>query len=265
MAVLAGCYTGAALNSDPGPELSPSANNTSAALGSVDLPCDCANLVATHCASCHGPTPVGNSVSLWGHAALTAKSAVDPTKTVAERSLLRMRDTASPMPPGGGLSATDIGVFETWMKSGSPAGSCTVTDPNGPSVCTSNSHYSGGEGPDMSPGDTCVSCHAKEREAPKLGVGGTVYATAHEPTNCNGAGGAGATIVITDANNRTTTLPVSAAGNFTSTAAIAKPFKAKVVAGGKERAMAAGITDGDCNSCHTERGANGAPGRIFLP
>jgi hypothetical protein len=29
--------------------------------------------------------------------------------------------------------------------------------------------------------------------------------------------------------------------------------------------MAAAQTVGDCNSCHTENGAQGAPGRIYLP
>ena len=32
-----------------------------------------------------------------------------------------------------------------------------------------------------------------------------------------------------------------------------------------ERAMVAAQTSGDCNSCHTLAGTNGAPGRIMLP
>jgi hypothetical protein len=34
---------------------------------------------------------------------------------------------------------------------------------------------------------------------------------------------------------------------------------------GKTRAMVAPQTNGDCNSCHTENGANKAPGRVLLP
>jgi hypothetical protein len=34
---------------------------------------------------------------------------------------------------------------------------------------------------------------------------------------------------------------------------------------GKERAMVAAQTDGDCNKCHSEHGASLAPGRIMLP
>ena len=43
------------------------------------------------------------------------------------------------------------------------------------------------------------------------------------------------------------------------------PFKAKVTYMGRERAMAATQTSGDCNACHTQNGANSAPGRILLP
>jgi hypothetical protein len=43
------------------------------------------------------------------------------------------------------------------------------------------------------------------------------------------------------------------------------PFRAKVVADGRERVMLMPQTNGDCNACHTESGKNGAPGRIVLP
>jgi hypothetical protein len=43
------------------------------------------------------------------------------------------------------------------------------------------------------------------------------------------------------------------------------PFTAKVTFQGREIVMTTPQTDGDCNSCHTETGANGAPGRIKLP
>ena len=43
------------------------------------------------------------------------------------------------------------------------------------------------------------------------------------------------------------------------------PFRAKVVFAGKERSMGTAQSTGDCNSCHTATGANGAPGRIVLP
>ena len=43
------------------------------------------------------------------------------------------------------------------------------------------------------------------------------------------------------------------------------PFTAKVTHQGRERAMTTTQTSGDCNGCHTQAGANGAPGRITLP
>jgi hypothetical protein len=58
---------------------------------------------------------------------------------------------------------------------------------------------------------------------------------------------------------------VNAVGNFYSTAAVARPFQAKVVRNGLERVMTVAQTTGDCNSCHTVTGANGAPGRIMAP
>jgi hypothetical protein len=58
---------------------------------------------------------------------------------------------------------------------------------------------------------------------------------------------------------------VNSVGNFYSTGSIATPFDAKVLNGSKERDMVAAQTSGDCNSCHTEQGANGAPGRIMPP
>jgi mono/diheme cytochrome c family protein len=59
----------------------------------------------------------------------------------------------------------------------------------------------------------------------------------------------------------------NAAGNFfqESMTALSTPYTAKIIKGGKERAMTASQTTGDCNTCHTAEGANGAPGRLLLP
>ncbi|MGD0679831.1 MAG: hypothetical protein ABSC94_30975 [Polyangiaceae bacterium] len=40
---------------------------------------------------------------------------------------------------------------------------------------------------------------------------------------------------------------------------------ATITYNGKTAAMTTPQMTGDCNSCHTEQGANGAPGRIVLP
>jgi hypothetical protein len=64
-------------------------------------------------------------------------------------------------------------------------------------------------------------------------------------------------------------MAVRARGNFMSSsrnANVPLPFTARVVSptGGITQMMTPQMT-GDCNGCHTEQGANGAPGRILLP
>jgi hypothetical protein len=128
------------------------------------------------------------------------------------------------------------------------------------SVCTSRTTYSGGNGPTMRPGANCRSCHG-------FTVSGTIYPTAHEPTNCNGVNGStGTRVVITGANGQTLTLTPSAAGNFYSNTQLGGSFMARVTTtAGGTRSMLQMQTSGDCNSCHTQNGANGAPGRIMAP
>jgi len=136
-----------------------------------------------------------------------------------------------------------------------------------PVTCTSNTHWTRGTrgSASMQPGGTCIGCHATTGgEAPTFVVAGTVYPSAHEPNDCNGS--ANASVVITDSTGKSLTLTTNAAGNFYASAgALTPPYHAKVVANGKERAMSAAQTTGDCNSCHTESGAHDAPGRIMLP
>jgi hypothetical protein len=147
-------------------------------------------------------------------------------------------------------------------------GSGPATAAGGSASCTSQQVWVGGdrESSSMHPGAACISCHDSQGgEAPTFAIAGTVYPSAHDPNDCLGTNAAGAQVVITDAKGQSFTIGVNGAGNFLLRGAIAMPFQAKVVAGGKERAMSAAQTNGDCNSCHTETGANGAPGRIQAP
>jgi hypothetical protein len=116
----------------------------------------------------------------------------------------------------------------------------------------------------MRPGEACIACHSSG-EGPRYSIAGTVYPTAHESNDCNGASDPNVQVVITDATGATITLPLNSAGNFESRQSIATPYTAKVISGTKVRAMATPQTSGDCNSCHTEQGNNGAPGRIIAP
>jgi hypothetical protein len=191
--------------------------------------------------------------------------------------LSRMQDGS--MPPGGGVSAADIGTFATWVGAGAQGVPCggmggmggaadAGGDPFGtPSVCTSGAKWSGGNqgSSRMNPGQACIACHQKlGGPFPPMTIGGTVYPTAHEPNNCNGA--SGAVVVVEDANHQQVfTMTTNSAGNFRSSQPLPAGYFVKVTANGKERAMMTSPPSGDCNSCHTETGANGAPGRIMAP
>jgi len=246
----------------------------------MGLPCDIQAVLQERCQSCHGNPPVsGAPMPLVTYADLTVHSTAFPMQTIAERALARMNNNAMPMPPPPASRATSaqVAAMSAWVSAGTPAGSCGPVDagssvvdagnPFGtPPVCTSGRTWPFGNlgSPLMHPGQACIACHATN-PGPDFAIAGTVYPTAHEPDNCNGSGNSGASVVITDANGNTTTLTVNAAGNFSSQASIAKPYRAKVVVGNRERAMSVAQTSGDCNGCHTQSGASSAPGRILLP
>jgi hypothetical protein len=222
------------------------------------------------------------------YANLMAPSVTAPSQRVADLCVSRMKDPAKPMPPAPATPASpaEIATFEAWIAAGAPS-TCSsgggaggagngadggAPDALGPIVCTSNQHWTQANrgSASMRPGGACISCHAMSgQEAPTFVVAGTVYPTAREPDDCNGINGStsGTTVVIVDANNRSTMLQVNAVGNFDlqATTAVALPFHAKVVRAGVERVMLAPQMSGDCNSCHTQDGANGAPGRIVAP
>ncbi len=166
-----------------------------------------------------------------------------------------------------GGAANTGGASSSGGSPGTDSG--TAADPfSAAPTCTSNKTWLiGTDGsPNMNPGVACIACHKTSSEAPVFTLAGTVYPTAHEPDLCDGANGSnGAQIVIVGADGRTQTLTPGAAGNFFSSDPVALPYQAKVVYMGRERAMATAQTTGDCNGCHTQNGASGAPGRIVLP
>jgi hypothetical protein len=139
-----------------------------------------------------------------------------------------------------------------------------------PIVCSSGDHWTGGDrgAGNMYPGRPCVVCHATKR-GPPFTLAGTIFPTAHEPDDCNGADGffTGAAIIITDANGMTHTTLANLAGNFYFPAPekIPFPYRVKIAAGGRERMMVTPQMNPDCNACHTVKGDMMAPGRIMLP
>jgi hypothetical protein len=246
----------------------------------ADLPCDVAALLSIHCTSCHGSPPTGSAPeSLNSLAALTAPAAGFPGKTYAQRSLARMQDPASPMPPGAGVtvSATEIAAFASWVNAGTPAGTCgSPTDPvfGAPPQCSSNQYWTRGNSGSslMRPGEACIACHASG-EGPGFSIAGTVYLTGHEPSDCNGSSNAGISVVVTDQNGTSRSFGVNSAGNFYGQAGggwPVFPITAAVTFNGKTRSMDTPVSSGDCNSCHTENGTGvggiaAPPGRIALP
>ena len=181
---------------------------------------------------------------------------------------------------GGPGSTTDEGGTSTTSDGGTtPASSeagveTTNNDYGTASVCTSGKTWTFGTSGSgsMQPGNACIACHSMGG-GPTLSVAGTVYPTAHEPGNCNGA--AGVNVIITDAKGQVFTLPTNSVGNFgcgprartgfPACAGFTAPYNAEVISKGVVRHMVAKQTTGDCNSCHTETGAMSAPGRIMTP
>jgi mono/diheme cytochrome c family protein len=244
-------------------------------MAASDLPCNVQALLAQKCQICHRADPPG---ALLESADFRRPSRTSPSQTVAQNSLARLKASgAERMPPAplAPVTADELAAFESFVASGAAASSCSNTTAVGPDpydtplVCTSMSYWTGGdrESPLMHPGGACIACHTREREGPTLSIAGTVYPTPHEPDDCNGVDSAsGARVVITDANGAEASLQVNSAGNFfIEGAVLATPYRAKVVYQGRERVMVEAQTDGDCNGCHTQDGAENAPGRIFLP
>jgi hypothetical protein len=247
------------------------------------LPCDVQAVYWSHCTTCHAATPVGGApMPLVTRANLIATSTASASQTFAQRTVVRMQSTTSPMPPppGASVGAGEITIVNNWIAAGYPAGTANcgaggagggtgAPDPlTATPRCTSGTTWTGGNNGNilMNPGRACVACHRNQDEAPLFAIAGTLYPTGHEPDLCNGVNGTtGARVVIVDAANRTITLTPNAAGNFTYTGALTTPYTAKVTYQGRERIMPVAQTNGDCNSCHTQNGANGAPGRITLP
>lgn len=272
-AAAAACYTGPELE-DPYAPLAAAPGTTS-----VDGTFDCSSGVAdvlSSCQTCHSSPPTGGaSNSLMTRAQLMARSASDPSKTVAQVSLARMQDAKNPMPPTGVASAADVAKLDAWIKAGMPGGDCGggTNVFAGGSVCTSGKTHTGEENANMRPGEACNNCHRQKRKR-IFTIAGTVYPTGHEPNDCVGVTDSSVKVVVTDGTGKETTIPVGTRnnGNFTlEGATFAKPVHVRVESadGSKKRAMATELNlaggDGDCNGCHTEGGANKAPGRIAAP
>jgi hypothetical protein len=253
-----------------------------------------ADVISTKCLACHG-SPQANQapMPLVTRDDFLKPSMLDPSVSVAERCLVRMQMPGSPMPPQSWpvVSDAERATFAAWVDAGLPTGTCethqdagpgpvTLTCASGvflPAPSTSNPHGS----VNMAPGNACISCHAGhnfENQNPGSGlerldqvfeVMGTVFPALHEENLCASAAGDGGTVVeIFDSTGALAiTAPVNAGGNFyaSSDGGLKMPFTARIVRGASVSAMIGAQSQGDCNTCHTPFGEQGAPGRIVVP
>jgi hypothetical protein len=245
----------------------------------MGLPCEASNVLYAYCTGCHSNPPVGGAIiPMLTREDLLAPSPDDPSLTVGERALLRMRAAGvPPMPPVTlpPVPPADVDTFAGWVMAGMPAGTCGDAVPvpapaDTPTVCTSDTYVTGTSErleARMQPGGACIDCHSRD-EGPNFSIAGTVYPTAHEPDECVGATSSDIEVEITDATGAVFTLSVNSSGNFyreRSAGTVTMPIRARVIEDGRIRAMIDPVPSGDCNSCHTERGSMDAPGRIMEP
>ena len=187
---------------------------------------------------------------------------------------------AGPKADGGGGAIGDADVtVDTGPIGGAPVGGMPVggapvdagvevdAEPDaGEDPCISGTNWTGGnrESPLMRPGGACIECHGRG-EGPAFDIAGTVYAGFRQVSDCDGE--SEVEVEITGADGRVFSLTSNRAGNFflSTGRGLQTPYTAKVIVDGLERPMVTPQVSGDCNACHTEVGANGAPGRVRTP
>jgi hypothetical protein len=268
---------------DAAPSPVPDAGGLSGAAGTgqgTGLPCDVQAVIENRCIVCHDGS--GIQPRLLNYDDLLATATKDPTKSRAVVAVELMKGLAMPPRPAARPEADEIAAFEDWIKAGTPRNPIACTDPPPPAsdgavadggggICTSGKTWTLGDqaSPLMHPGAACNACH-QVSGGPNLRFAGTVYPTFRENNDCNGvAPPPTLTVTVTDSRNREFPMTVNEAGNFFLQSGGGNPprppFRARVSDGTKTRAMSGSVTSGDCNSCHTTLGANGAPGRILAP
>jgi hypothetical protein len=163
--------------------------------------------------------------------------------------------------PEAGASA-EAGAHDAAV---SDAGQGDAAPSDAGSACSSGRSWTGGTRGSalMNPGSACVACHASSGRP--LSFGGSLYASAHEPDDCEGALGNGVSVLIKGADGRKLTLTPNAVGNFFSQITLSAPYTVEIHYQGRVRSKLQPQSDGDCNACHSEHGAGGAAGRLMLP
>jgi hypothetical protein len=100
----------------------------------------------------------------------------------------------------------------------------------------------------MNSGQACLGCHVSGGQASSriFTAAGTLYASA-----TGGGAVSGATVTITDSNNKKVTIVTGSDGNFYTTTSIAFPATVQASKCPDTQTMSATLSKADCNSCHT--------------
>jgi hypothetical protein len=137
---------------------------------------------------------------------------------------------------------------------------------SGGGICVSDSWWNGGndESPRMHPGMDCIGCHRDMDDGPTYTVAGTVFTDYDEPDDCNGR--QGVVVEVTDANGDVWRETTNSAGNFFfRDGSVQYPITARVIDGSDVREMVTEVSTGNCATCHTADGEQGAGGRVVAP
>ncbi|MFT3706240.1 MAG: hypothetical protein QM817_01110 [Archangium sp.] len=240
--------------------------------------CDVQPMLDARCGSCHGAnvmTPQPGAPTLATRTQLLSPSPMGGT--MLDRSITRMgaQPVAVAMPPSVGGAPADIALLEGWRSNN--AANCSADAGTQPfdagvvtPICTSNLTWAFGNSgnTEMNPGEACVTCHTTRHRGPIDGFMGTVYPTLHEKQLCMVSNiPSGLSVQILDMAGtvrQTFSIGTFSNGNFRGgTVGSPSPYRARVMLNGVVKSeMLTAQTNGDCNSCHTTLGANGAPGRI---
>lgn len=198
-------------------------------------------------------------------------------KDASARMLFRLQ--AGTMPPAPrSVPPFEVGLFAAWIDAGFPeTGACTalpdagVVDAGQPTTCGSGAFYDLNLEPPgelMNPGLSCPTCHLSNGlDYVAFKYAGTVMAGLHEKNLCKSppTSDGGVVEILSPDGGLFWAWAVNTSGNFRTLDAGPSPYVARLTRGGATKASQTTHTSGDCNSCHTEQGANGAPGRLTWP
>ena len=236
------------------------------------VPCDVATYLAAKCTGCHGNPPLPSALAgLVTYDELKATSKEDPTKNETELSVARMKNAASPMPPGALPSASDVAILQDWINAGYPTGSCGGGGDGGvaivptppPSVFKGAPTFTARTGPNAhNAGKDCMSCHRSGGgDAPQFALGGTLY-------DGSGRAVSGAEVRLVDAKGKATSVYTGTNGTFyVQGSGFAAPAQVGVRNATSTRDMISALqasNGGACSSCHCTGGSCTVPA-IHLP